>query len=618
MFKKILQFIGRHKIISGLVLIVLIVGGYFWYASSQSTTTVTKYVVENATMGTVDTSVSGSGQVESGTTVDIKPNVSENVTKIYVKVGDHVSAGQVLVQLDATNEERSLKQAELSLQSAQLSLSKLTEAPATTTLLQDQNSVTQAEQNIVTASSTLQKDYQSGFGTVSGAFVDFQTVMAGLKSFVTGNDISKSQNDPDAYVNIMPNYLTAAALPYRDAVLSSYTAASAAYQQNLIDYHAASLSSDPATLDALFSETYDTNRAISESVKSIKDLLNYVVNNYPTGSGSGLPTITTTFQSNMSGYTNTVSSDGSSLANIASTISSDKTDITNDRLSLNEASSSLATLVAGADALDVQSSQLSIQQQELALETAQTQLADTSITAPISGVVSVIDAVVGETAPSPAVTLVGDGELASVTLDESDAINVAVGDPATLTFDAVDGLSLAGTVTQVDPVGTVSSGVVSYTEEIGFTNSSSTVSIKPGMSVTADIVTKVHQNVITVPSTALVTMGSSTYILEPSVSLSASEIASSTNEGIVLTSEPKRVLVTTGLVGDSDTEILSGVSEGDQIITKTIKSSSATTATAAATKTTSATKSSSALQLLGGSSGGRSGYSGGGGAPPGL
>ena len=352
-------------------------------------------------------------------------------------------------------------------------------------------------------------------------------------------------------------------------------------------------------------------------MKSIKDLLNYVVNNYPTGSGSGLPTITTTFQSNMSGYTNTVSSDGSSLANIASTISSDKTDITNDRLSLNEASSSLATLVAG-DALDVQSSQLSIQQQELALETAQTQLADTSITAPISGVVSVIDAVVGETAPSPAVTLVGDGELASVTLDESDAINVAVGDPATLTFDAVDGLSLAGTVTQVDPVGTVSLGVVSYTEEIGFTNSSSTVSIKPGMSVTADIVTKVHQNVITVPSTALVTMGSSTYILEPSVSLSASEIASSTNEGIVLTSEPKRVLVTTGLVGDSDTEILSGVSEGDQIITKTIKSSSATTATAAATKTTSATKSSSALQLLGGSSGGRSGYSGGGGAPPGL
>ena len=78
------------------------------------------------------------------------------------------------------------------------------------------------------------------------------------------------QNDPDAYVNFMPSYLTAAALPYRDAVLSSYTRSTAAYQQNLGDYYAASRSSDPATLDALFSETYHTAQTISESVKSIK------------------------------------------------------------------------------------------------------------------------------------------------------------------------------------------------------------------------------------------------------------------------------------------------------------------------------------------------------------
>ena len=283
MFKHLLRFTGSHKIVSAIAVILILIGGYFWYASSRSGTTVTKYVVEKATTGTVIASVSGSGQMQALTTINVKPQVTETVTGISVKVGDAVTAGQLFVTLDTTNEARALAQAKLSLQSAQLQLAKLTEAPATTTLVQDQNAVTQAEQNLASASSTLGKDYQSGFDSVSSAFVDFQTVMAGLQSFVTGNDISKAQNDPDAYVNLMPSYLTAGVEPYRDAVLSSYTAAAAAYQQNLTDYHATSRSSDPATLDALFSETYQTAQTVSESVKSIKDLLSYVVNNYPSG-----------------------------------------------------------------------------------------------------------------------------------------------------------------------------------------------------------------------------------------------------------------------------------------------------------------------------------------------
>ena len=81
------------------------------------------------------------------TTIGVKPQVTEIVTGISVKVGDQVSAGQLLVTLDTTNEARALAQAKLSLQSSELSLSKLTEAPATTTLIQDQNAVTQDEQN---------------------------------------------------------------------------------------------------------------------------------------------------------------------------------------------------------------------------------------------------------------------------------------------------------------------------------------------------------------------------------------------------------------------------------------------------------------------------------------
>src|SRR5581483_11526385 len=144
---------------------------------------------------------------------------------------------QLLLALDPTNEEKALKQAQYSLQSAQLSLQKLQEAPATTTLGQAQDAVTQAEESLASASTTLQKDYQSGFDTVAASFIDFQNVITGLQGFVQGTDINKSQSNPDAYVDFLLSYPTiaAGAQPYRTNVYSNYGAASLAYQKNLQD-----------------------------------------------------------------------------------------------------------------------------------------------------------------------------------------------------------------------------------------------------------------------------------------------------------------------------------------------------------------------------------------------
>jgi multidrug efflux pump subunit AcrA (membrane-fusion protein) len=127
--------------------------------------------------------------------------------------------------------------------------------------------------------------------------------------------------------------------------------------------------------------------------------------------------------------------------------------------------------------------------------------------------------------------------------------------------------------------------------------------VKPGMSVTANIVTQADQNVIAVPNAAVVTSGSTSYILEPSTPLSAADLASSATGGIVIAAT-KQVPVTLGLTNDTMTEIASGVNVGDQIIVQTIKST-------AASKTTATTGSTSALQLLGGSTGARAAGGGG-------
>jgi len=574
------SFILNHKIITGIIVVVLVGGTYFYYSSSSSTATVTKYVIEKASQATVIASVQGSGQVEAQTSIDIKPQVTETVAKVYVQPGDHVAAGQLLVQLDPTNEQKSLKQAQLSLQSAQISLAKLQEAPATTTLGQAQDAVTQAGEQLDQASATLQKDYQESFDTIAASFIDLQNVITGLQNFVQNNDVNKGQSNPDAYVNLMPNYLTQSALPYRDNVYSEFSAVTAAYQQNLVDFHAASRNSGESTLDALLNETYNTAKTLSDAVKAAKDLLNFVVNNYPSSSSTlALPPVTNTFQANFGNYTNTVSGDVGNLLNQENTISSDKTAIDAAGRSLKEKQDSLTALLAGPDALDVQSQGLSIQQQELALQGAEQNLSYTSIRAPIDGVVSAVGATVGETVASPAVSIVGSSKEAAVTLNEVDAAKVNLGDKATLAFDALPNLSLAGQVVEVDPVGTVSQGVVNYNVKISFASagtSTSTDQVKPGMSVTANIVTQVDQNVIAVPNAAILTAGGSKYVLAPASPVSDADLASSTAQnGIELAAAPVRIQVTVGIANSTMTEITSGLNVGDQYVARTITGVSA-------------------------------------------
>jgi multidrug efflux pump subunit AcrA (membrane-fusion protein) len=581
--------------------------------------TVTKYEVQSVATGTIATSVSGTGQTQAGTTIGVTPKVSEEVTSIAVGVGDKVSAGQLLLRLDSTSEAQSEKSAELSLQSAQLALEQLSQV-TTSTLLSNQDSVRQDETSLATASTTLVQDYQSGFDDLGSTFVNLQTIMTGLQNFVTGNDINKTQNDPDAYVGLMPNYLQTGVTPYKNTVQATYTAAAAAYQQNLVDYHAVSRNSSEASLDALFTETKNTANTISAAVKASNDFLTYVVNSYPASSSTKpLPTITTTLQNNFNTYTDTISSAASSMQSTVTGIVSDRNSIVSAQSSLEQANENLTELTAGPTDTQLLSAQISVESAENSLQTAKDNLSDTSVRAPISGTISAISAIVGETAGSSAVTIVSNSEVAQVTLNEIDAAKVQVGDTATLTFDAIDGLSINGSVAEIDPVGTVSQGVVSYNVQIAFSqpaNTTSSMLVKPGMSVTADIVTDSREGVVVVPNAAVLTQGSSTYVMEPSPSLSTSTLRESMNGGVELGTALKDVLVTTGLAGDTMTEITSGVNVGDQVIIKTITSS----ASSASTKTTT-TSGTSALQLLSGSTGGGggtppSGGGSGGGAPP--
>ena len=159
-----------------------------------------------------------------------------------------------------------------------------------------------------------------------------------------------------------------------------------------------------------------------------------------------------------------------------------------------------------------------------------------------------------------------------VSVSESDIGTIHVGQPATVSVDALTGAEFAAKVTAISVLPTSSSGVVSYDVTLLLTQLSSEV--RPGMSATATIITGQAAGALTVESAAINSRGTtSTVTLDDNGKMTVTPVI-------------------TGLVGTSATQIVAGkVKAGDEVAIPV------TTALATSTGTTSSSG------TLGGSSG---------------
>ena len=148
---------------------------------------------------------------------------------------------------------------------------------------------------------------------------------------------------------------------------------------------------------------------------------------------------------------------------------------------------------------------------------------------------------------------------AQVQIAETDRPKVKIGQKVELTFDAVPNLTLTGKVQTIDAVGTSSSGVVTYNVTITFDVQDKR--LNPGMTASANIVTQVDPDVLLVPNAAVksdTSGGSYVQVLD-------------TPNGT-----PRNVTVTVGPAGDANTEIQSGLTEGQQVVIATVSNGSST------------------------------------------
>jgi macrolide-specific efflux system membrane fusion protein len=281
-------------------------------------------------------------------------------------------------------------------------------------------------------------------------------------------------------------------------------------------------------------------------------------------------------------------------ANATLTAARDTLDAAEDPSSTTATSTTTTT-----DAATLDSDEIAVESDEQTVKTDQLAVAETTLRAPASGTIASLEqlfpgsqvsagtsssasstsssASTSDSSSSTGSSTSGDSSSSSfaeiintdtltmtVAFSEGDIGEIKVGQPATVTIDALTGVELAGEVAAISPTATESDSVVSYDVTLNLDQTDSEV--LSGMSASATVIVDQAAGV-TLPNDA--------------VSGSGSEST------VTLDQDGKRVerQVVVGLRGTSRTQIASGVQSGDQVVvTETLPSLGSSSSTTSSSR----------------------------------
>ncbi len=227
-----------------------------------------------------------------------------------------------------------------------------------------------------------------------------------------------------------------------------------------------------------------------------------------------------------------------------------------------------------------------LEQVRLSLEQAKRNLAEATIVAPFDGVITAVNVTAGGTSGSSAAITIADTRQlhVDVLVDETEIASVQVGQEATLTLDALSGITLTGQVANIDPNGTISSGVVNYKVRVNL--DSTDTALKLDMTANASIVGEKHENVLAVPTTAIRTAptgqtGQVSNTVQSGQAVANTQSGSSAPQGkfvlVLVNGQPRPVQVTVGMTAGDLTEVSGNLKEGDPVLVSTSTSSTSST-----------------------------------------
>jgi HlyD family secretion protein len=231
---------------------------------------------------------------------------------------------------------------------------------------------------------------------------------------------------------------------------------------------------------------------------------------------------------------------------------------------------------------------------EANLTQANDSLKKTTLYSPLDGVITQLKKEKGERAvpgmlSSPEATIMTIADLsiiqAEIKVDETDIVNLALGNAAQVKVDALPDISFAGEVSEIgnSPIQSTTSSQEAKDFKVIITLKDPSTKLRPGMSCTGEITTHTKKNVLVIPMKARierdVTVDKDGNYLQPDLSrksratippeASKEKIQKKELEGvfIILDNKISRFRpIKAGITGESEIEVLDNLKEGDVIV----------------------------------------------------
>ena len=214
----------------------------------------------------------------------------------------------------------------------------------------------------------------------------------------------------------------------------------------------------------------------------------------------------------------------------------------------------------GVDSAKLKQAKAQVLQSQASLKQLEEQLAYTTITAPMDGVILSRDVEIGDAVSSilvlgsTATLVMTEGDVGQVyvqgKVDEADIAHVYLGQPARIKVESFRDRVFNGKVTKIAPLGVEKDNVTTFEVRVSIDNPGG--ELKANMTANAEILLDEHKGVLTVPENAV------SYDNQKNASVQVPD--SNQKEGW------RKVPVQVGLSNGSVTEILSGLKEGDKVV----------------------------------------------------
>ncbi|MBX3054661.1 MAG: efflux RND transporter periplasmic adaptor subunit [Caldilineaceae bacterium] len=412
----------------------------------------------------VTAQVSAAGNVQLASKQFVVLQTSGTVQEIAVRVGDDVSAGDLLVALHPDDAEKAVERSLLNLASAQVSLEKLyddTDPADIASGAADLESAQEKLDDLLTGPNA--RDLAAKRSSAAAAWAKYNDLLAGPspeKLTQLSTNMRKMQVALDeARRNWEP-------VSWRPDV--GRTPQAAAYEKATLDFENAKAAYDEATGPASTSDVQSALSQAETAQKALDDLL-----------------------------------EGATAAEIAAA-----------RAQVASSEAKLSDLRAGPDANAVESAQIAVDKAFLDLQDAAADLAATRLFAPVDATVQAVNLTLGQQVGtgSSAVTLARRDNLElAVNVAEVDVSKINLGQPVQITLDALPGESFDGEVVIVAPAAESQSGVVNYPVTIRLINPDKRV--LAGMTAVATIINKSLSAGWLVPGDAITTTNGISQVL---------------------------------------------------------------------------------------------------------